>query len=559
MAYVHTTLQFMKGIPVLPNTTPTPATLGLGTTAIDLLNSGSICIDSQDGYVLQRPSLKNGGNWLDSQLMPGRFLIAGQPANVTETIRAKIFASSLATLSGIQQQLEKYINDVVNFWTQAAQIEPCYIANQVQGEPHVRYALLMNVDIQYGDLDTNAYAREVTFSIEREPYWRAEITPGSSPMLWTLGLIQNTPYNTTPRLDSPSSLVYKTVNNKCEFNDANYLSLKSENFIDIDASDIPGDAPALCSLYIDQSVTAVNSGFLGLKTAFPDRLPTGGGSALPVYANTRNAPDSTLGTNASLVNDTGGVRSRTSGTAQRGEVSFAAGTAAAVRFTFTNPQYMNQLIGRWAVFLRCRQVNGTFGQITMYLSIAAPGETSTTGGVILPTTSPQLIGTSGNTANWGVAYMGNIAFPIQNAKASMLTNGAGLTTAGDLEIALVAARSAGAGVLYIADLILIPIDEGGGEWKNLGLVAGGGYVLDNTGYSTHGDIELYQGIAGTGLNNRLTSYLGTQIQLQPGIQNRIYFLFGNPSDPDDTTQSQVSSDTVVALNIVPRWVGVCNV
>lgn len=557
MAYQHVLLKLVKGLQPI-QLAGAQSTLGLGVQTIDLMDAGGFSIDDMDGYVLQRPALKNGGNWLDSQLSPGRSLITAQVTNVTETIQGTINAGSLETLSILQGQLERFVRDAQDFWAQDSQIDPCYLAHQIDGEPRIRYALIMNMDIEFGDFDSETYMRQFTISVEREPYWRDGVAPGSSPTLWAFMMSQIPPYANPPDLASTGSIAYKTVLNRSEFNNASYTALKSENFVDIEAASIPGDAPALCAIAIDQSATGINSGFLGLKTAFPDRLPTNI-SAQSIFANTRNVPDSTLGTNASLVNDTGGVRSRTSTTAQRGEVSFAAGTAAAVRFTWAIPALMNQLIGRWGVFLRCRQVNGTFGQITMYMSIGANGQTSTTGGVILPTTSPQLIGTSGNTTNWGVAYMGSIGFPIQNTKASMQSTGTGLNTGGDLEIALVAARSAGAGVLYIADVIFMPLDEGGGEWKNLGTAATGSFVIDNSGFSTHGNNELYQGIAINGaLNSRLTSYLGSQIFLRPQTKNRIYFLFGNPSDPDDTTQSQTGSEVVVAVNIIPRWIGVIN-
>lgn len=555
MAYQHVLLKLVKGLQPIQLTSG-QTTLGLGVQTIDLMDASGFSIDDVDGYVLQRPALKNGGSWIDGQLSPGRSLITAQVTNVTETIQGTINAGNLEALSILQSQLERFVRDAQDFWAQDSQIEPCYIANQIDCEPRIRYALIMNMDIEYGDFDSETYMRSFTISVEREPYWRDGVAPGSSPTLWAFMQNQNTPYPNPPSLESTGSLAYKTVLNRSEFNDASYTTLKSENFVDIAAEDVPGDAPALCAVTIDQSATGINSGFVGLKTVFPDRLPTNA-SAQAIFANTRNAPDATLGTNATLANDTGGVRSRTSTTAQRGEVSFAAGTAAAVRFTWPAPAFMNQLIGRWAVFLRCRQVNGTFGQITMYMSIGASGQTSTTGGLILPTTSPQLIGTTGNTTNWGVGYMGSVAFPIQNTKASMQILGTGLNTGGDLEISLVAARSAGTGLLYIADVVLIPLDEGGGEWKNLGTVAGGQFVIDNTGYSTHGNNELYQGIAtSNAMNNRLTSYLGSQICLRPQAKNRLYFLFGNPSDPDDTTQSQTSSEVVVAVNIVPRWVGV---
>lgn len=555
MTYTHTQLYLVKGLQTIPFSN-NQSTLGLGVETLSLLDANGFSIEDVDGYVLQRPSLKNGGSWMDGQLLPGRSLIAAQPANVTETIQGTINAGNLETLSILQERLERFAKDVQDYWAQDYQIAPCYIANQVQGEPRKRYALIMNMEIQYEDLDSESYLRGFTISIEREPYWRDSVAPGSSPTLWAFMVNQNAPYANPPDLLSTGSLAYKTVLNRSEFDNASYTALKSENFVDIEAEDIPGDAPALCAVSIDQSATGINSGFVGLKSVFPDRLPTNI-SAQPVFTNTRNAPDATLGTNATLANDTGGVRSRTSTTAQRGEVSFAAGTAAAVRFTWAAPAFMNQLIGRWAVFLRCRQVNGTFGQITMYMSIGANGQTSTTGGVILPTTSPQLIGTTGNTSNWGVAYMGSIAFPIQNTKASMQSSGTGLNTGGDLEIALVAARSAGTGLLYIADVVLIPLDEGGGEWKNLGTLAGGEFVIDNSGFSTHGNLELYQGISINGaMNSRLTTYLGSQILLRPRTKNRLYFLFGNPSDPDDTTQSQTGSEVVVAVNIIPRWVGV---
>jgi len=343
------------------------------------------------------------------------------------------------------------------------------------------------------------------------------------------------------------------VNNKSEWVSTAFAALLTNNAIKIPAASIPGDADALTTLVISQTGQRLNL-FVGKKTINPtvysDLSPS---QAVTPPNNTFNAPDGTLGLNATLATDTGSVRAAGSVTFQRVEISFAAGVANALRLNFpvVDTGQLNRFIGSWMVFMRSRQVGGTAGQITMYLRYGFD-ITGDSDGIALPVQTPQILGTTGTTSGWGLSYMGVMNIPFVGDAKGTIGEGAGGAEFGlsgaefNFDIGLFAARSAGTGVLYVSDLILIPYDESAFNIKPLDSVVGTRVIVDNTSYFTHGIPGDY--FFQPGSPNALAELSGNTIKLTPGMDNYIYIL-----GADNDLLSFPSDTFNVVLHMIPKW------
>lgn len=545
-------LQIVKGVPRIPNN-PNQTEVGLDT--IDLLDTKGF---SADAYEQKIPALKSSAVFADSPLSNGRSLIAGAQGNVLETIRVTLNASTIAQMSAMLSKLLRFKKDCNDYWDTKRQIEPIYIKHQVSGETGARYALLYDIDIALSDpTNPSEPTRDLTIVIERETDWRGEVCPGDNPQRWAR-FVQKQPWTIDGAEILGSNTTYppffkqSAVNNKSEWVSTAFAALLTNNAIKIPAANIPGDADALTTLVVSQSGQRLNL-YIGKKTINPtvysNLAPT---QAVTPPNNTFNAPDGTLGLNASLATDTGAVRAAGSATFQRVEVSFAsAANALRLNFPAPDPGQLNRFIGSWMVFMRCRQQGGTSGQITMYLrygfDIAGDSD-----GIALPIQIPQVLGTSGTTSGWGLNYMGIMNIPFVGDAKGTIGEGSGGASFGlaggenNLDIGLFAARSAGVGVLYISDLILIPYDEAALNIKPSDSVVGTRVIVDNTGYFTHGIPGDYSFQPGS--PNALASLTGNTITLTPGVDNYIYIL-----GADNSLLSFPSDTFNVVLHTIPRW------
>jgi len=238
----------------------------------------------------------------------------------------------------------------------------------------------------------------------------------------------------------------------------------------------------------------------------------------------------------------------------RVQVSFATATdSKRISYTGTigggtptcQPPQLGLWRGKFMVFARMRQVNGSAGDITVYMRYGLEASEVT------DTVNPTISGTSAATAGWPVTYMGVVTLPSIAGKAfSDPYTGRGQNQSIDENYFQIwAARSTGVGVLYLCDFVFIPMDESTVMCipANPALTSGRGFIIDNTGFITHGQPELVV------INNDNTvgsaEFRGQEIFLKPGIENRIYAW--------SYDQSSLLSDpnTVfnLAVNIVPRW------
>jgi hypothetical protein len=544
----HKELKIIRGVYIAPGDT---FSVEPAIVTCNLMSTGQTGITLKtDGWSPNIPSLKDSGVWADSPISDGRQLISGVNANVTESMQLTITGSTFQEAALFLSQLRQMTQDARDFWQSNAQINPVYLKWWASCGAGAQYALIYNMDFKPEYVQAPVPTISVTLTIERECFWRS-LPPGANPKQWRYEFYNQVYSIAKSRIGDATGaddlISAVSVSNKSEFNAA-FTSLISSNFITIPAALIPGDAPALMTLAIDSMDTTRFNIIIGKKTLK---------IAIPTYVQNVNfnAADGTLGTNATLVNDAGAVKGAGAANAQRVEVSFATATNQ-LRWRSnggTVTSILNRQIGQYQVFLRCRQNGGAIGDITMYLR-GGLQILSDSDGVKMNVVYPPAIAGGGASTNWGLVNMGTITLPQQPSKARVSANSSsssGLNTESNvLDFGLFALRSAGAGVLYVCDLILIPIDEGGMTIEATDASGNPALYYDNTGYYTHGTPDEMYG-NGFPINDKLAKLTGSGIQLTPNIENRLYV-----ATYDASNQSQVADTMRCFVDIIPRWCGI---
>jgi hypothetical protein len=125
-----------------------------------------------------------------------------------------------------------------------------------------------------------------------------------------------------------------------------------------------------------------------------------------------------------------------------------------------------------------------------------------------------------------------------------LINGSNST----LSLTLLTRRTAGVGVLYIADLIFMPVDEGFIDLQPTVANTFAWFLYDNTGYVMHAKPDAVAQLFGTDNTSTPIEMQGAPIYLTPQVDNHLFFLY---RINDDT--SNVREDMAAFINIVPRW------
>lgn len=547
----HMILKIVKGVQKTPSDT-TSAEVGLDS--IDLLDtSGFSC----DEYDIKMPALKSSAVYADSPLSDGRTLISGALGNVTETIRLQLTAGTIIQMAAMLSKLGRFKQDCNDFWDSGYQLEPVYIKHQIDGESGPRYARLFDIDIDIDTpLDPSEAKRTVTLSIEREDGWLG-LSPGDNPKRWAVEIVHGQDYSTAnsnldvpQSIDSQFNLVYaNNLVNRTEYPTSSKQSYTTKNFVDIPAALVPGDLPALACVYFNVGSSAPP----GNHIVFVSRKSTNSDHIVPsvdvfLQSMMLNGCDMTLGTNMTVAADTGAPLSQSVG-ARRRAVFTPADNNDAIRLTVSNRTLLNHR-GRYAVFCRCRQAAGAAGDISMYLAYgsAAPfGHRATT----VPVT-PTLQAGTGNTTYWPVTYMGVIETPLNAPISTFLAGTGAIYSTNDWYFQLAARRTAGTtALLYVADFVLIPVDEPSMQVISTNTATGMDAVIDNSGYFQHGRNDVFVDAVGGAAILNAAEGRGQAIYLLPGVDQRLYFF----SMFSDNTSDLINDAFSVGVNIVPRWSG----
>lgn len=375
----------------------------------------------------------------------------------------------------------------------------------------------------------NDTTRDVTLSIEREGGWRG-LAPGENPKLWSLQIRGLKPFVSDPPdtssntrlLDGDSHLATGTIQNRSELA-AGSLALSTKNFIDIPAASIPGDMPALITIGATVTGSADETAiFVSRSTKETSVLNRDISPVTYISRHTINVSDgSSVIADTTIVADTGAPRPIGGASGQRSRTTFATSAALVQRLSLGTPHPL-LFRGRYAVFLRARL---SAGSTTVQVQLVINNITYDA-----KTITDQGAGGTGNTTEWGIVYMGVVSLPQDEAPTIVSSYGMGVSNRQDTAsygLSINASRTAGAGELYMSDLIFMPIDECAALLRftnaNFNLGNGDG-VIDNTGYFLRGKPAVYGGYHGSGIvTGSYAELLGQEINLIPGINNRLIF------------------------------------
>lgn len=568
----HNQLQIVKGI----GKTPTDNFSAEPDPVIVNLMSGIISIE-QNGWSPQMPS--SDTVWADSPLVDGRTLLTANSKNVTEKMSILISDASYLVAMQALDNLNKMIIDCRNYWQTQAQIDPVYLLWWAGCGIGPQYALISNIDLSADYLDSPSPSIRVSLSIEREPYWRG-LPPGANPKLWTfyvnnqaIGLGSKVLADAT-LVTGSDHLISQTIQNKFEWVATAYglqTTPLTQNYIQIPASLVPGDSPALVELEVNISgylsdifIGRSSKKFSGIGH---DGISRAGSLIL-------NAGDASGGSATKTAGVTGtAVRSNGS------SVNFFYGsyTHTGIQVYTTISQWgqtavngikldRNFMRGTFAIFCRCQNTSGTpvLGDMTIQV-IIEEFENAASNAYINTYTS--LEGNPPIAINGrGLVYLGTVTLPLSNrVVVSPLGYGLQLQEANNnLRISLQQKINVATAnrIFEVMDLIFMPIDEGLSQVVLPYQIAVGSSnaIIDNTGYLMHGDtkqisIAYTTNVDSGGVNQEI---IGQDITLLPRTDQRLYFI-NDVFNASPTIQSFSNSDMTIRLNIIPRWAGIRDV
>lgn len=499
-------------------------------------------------------------------------ILGYETPDVKETINVAVISSTTASVNAKMKKLHLFQGLVREFWA-GSSIEPVYIEWKAAGAPGPQYALIRNMQVaQEISGVEGAIMGDIVITIDRAPVWRP-IPPGANPLLWTYeaaGTLASKTYTDFSLYSPPAtSIGYSTVENGKEHNGLDTFT--SANWIQIAGSSIPGDAPAqVCVTMADiASGTFSQQRYIGLRSGSTS-VKNRSGNAVPQFYSLAGVDGCSLGTGVTRQNLTSGLRGYASpSTAQVARCAFPwtdlpLGTSNyRVRWN-NNSTYLRTSAAMWrgtfAVFLRAGVVSGAY-QPVVYLRYGTSSNKLETEHFDMNVVYPSA------TAQWGVTPMGTITLPVTREKALVSADGRGLSSpvAGtmDVEFDLCFETHASTFNVDVLDLVFIPIDEGavrlGIKHPTTSIYTGSPAtnvtIYDNTGYFNRGKEE-HIAISNTNATTPISvPVFGQPIYLQPGMTNRLYFLYTGLGTLSDPEQSQQVESFTAAVNIVPGWYG----
>lgn len=570
----HKQLQIIKGI---GKTATDTKSAELDPVVVNLL-SGPIVLED---WSPQLPAVKNSGVWSDSPLTDGRQLLSAAVGNVIEKMSVNITDASYLGVMKQLHGLNQMAQDCRDFWQSQYQIEPVYLMWYAGCGAGAQYALLYNIEIAPEYMDSPSPAIRVSITLEREPYWRG-LPPGANPKLWTFyargqQLGTNKAISDLTLIANSDHLVSQTIQNRCEISPVTFTTYLSQNFIDVPATSVPGDAPALCCLTIENPYSVGHGSsptntYVGRFTKPTSYQARNGANPTRLPKLALAAGDATLstigGVGTKAIDATRGVLSNGSAVNQY-VASYAFGAAAvgkaiALKWDLTPTGYLdiNAMRGTYMVFVRCSNPSGVATDFTLSLNfnmeIQLPSPIPST--VSMPDVSSMSV----NATYCGLSYVGQVTLPFNERNGiSVAGIGTEVNQSNSLSVELyITKTSTSARTLIISEVLLIPIDEAA-----LQLVSSvpattntGINIYDNTGYFGHGQPVntglRYINAATVPGHSAMDIEPRGDLTLSPGVNNRLYFLKDDGNIPGT---SIVSDPMTVRVNIVPRWSGIRDV
>lgn len=551
-----------KGIAPVPGDTGGIETMD---DVLDLLTVRGFSV-SLDGWTPKVAQVKDGGIYLDNPAIADHFPIALSLGNVQETIKLTSSGSSHDGRYYLQNRLFRLRSAAHAFWLSESQNQPVFLCYQAPGSKGPLYALIYSIDVApVTDAMVAVNTNELVITIDRECGWSL-IPPGANPK-WASYIINGTEStwlnsgSSNAALNSGSDhLVQGTCYNRQEL-DATLYVISTANYIDIPAAKIPGDLPANVCITVEVNDGVGTFDVYIAKSTKPTTVRDRAGNLLPLY-NVFPASGSVPQTDTSMINDTtrGIIHVINSANKQIARTTFATTATEIIRLLWyvssTMPHLNSRVLrGTYAIFVRGSQINGTEGYITMRLSIVS------TGNFVVFDSGQKTV--EKETAGYdALHYMGMVTLPT-NTPETISARGKGGQAEYDFRMELYALRNTatGSASLNITDVIFLPIEEGVVEvapsaWLTSVSFEPFAHIYDNTGYFTHGKPEAVLTVHGVPAANNeeyvpLSEPKGGQITLDPGVNNRLYFLAVRHDVDPPTADPAAKFD--VFIDIVPRW------
>lgn len=585
-------LEIVKGVAPAPGD-PHSAEAGLDT--LNLIDPSGIALLT-NGWRMQLPALKKGGIWADSDGADGRTLIGDANTNVKEKMRVVVSNTDLKQRQAIMRHLNRMKEDAEAFWTGGYQIEPVYLALQAASAQAEQFALIYTLEYDPSaetDPFETASPWEFTLEIEREPAWRMVVPPGVSPRWyhhWKNGRtpgMANFDYDDL-RLDADATrtdhFAYDSLYNRFEWTGGgtDHSSYLAKNWIDIDGEDIPGDAPALVEVSINYGTVVyglTNQILIGRSTLPRDCYSITLDETILAF-NIFAAGDSNG--LVTIANDACGVFSNDDAVNRKIATYTVAGSAPwteIMDWRQTN-DYMspNMFKGTWAAFLRCQQITGALGDIEARLKIVlGPGGVAQyiAYQYLDPQTMPFINDFTSCAPQFPLTYLGQFEFPF-SGEAYSGPAGRGLDGYGEALMVFaieVMNNNASSRNIEILDLVLMPVHEAFtiATWENfpdypyVNPTGSRSVYIDNTGYLSHGKPGIICCSDTVGGDPPYSGGFipaeirGAPLMLEPGKDNRLYFIFQHYYTGGPWESSIASEEYEVGINVVPRCYGIADV
>lgn len=549
-----------------------PSSASLGNTAItnvppttlDLLTGVFTIYDeaAESSFQYSLANIKDGGVWVDSVAMPGRQLVAGDVANVIETIQLNaVGGSTVIDRARALRALMNFAASARLFWTDESRFDPVYLCWQAPGAAGEQFALLYNIEV---DAEADALNAEsmaaLTLTLEREAYWRP-LPPGANPKIRTLQLRGLTPSTVA---GSPAASQYNFENlglgaivggsakNEAQFQkevfDADEIGSTRTNYIDIPASALVGDAPVAAMISVQSGSGDISYPIMVARSTIRDLYPSVTTNAnLQRMRNTFNAVD------AAAQSAPAGVSAYTTPVDATWGLTSGGGSPTVIQAVTINGVVANQVFAywsrvaahyarRWQVFVRCVVTAGVPSGLLMQARIRSA---SGVGVTYFPTVQRPFTG----ALNVGTTfYLGTIDASALNTPGN---NGRGLqsTALAQLELLIQKTNTGASTTVKITDVFLMPLDE---PMLKIDNRTTGGFdddvFADTTGYFSLTDV--LAGAVGDLAAKPVAS--GQSIYLVPGITNRLYFNAGIYG----TSPLASHLGYYVGVNLLPRWSGI---
>lgn len=576
----HIELAIVKGVFRAPGD---PNSAEQEVVPLNLLDDSGLALDV-DGWSPAIAALKSGGVWADSAASDGRQLVSSAVGNVTEQMRLTMGNTDLLQRYATLTRLNRLAQDARSFHATDWQIEPVYLTWWAAVAQVPQHALIYNIEIaQASDIFDVTSPWEVTLTIEREPAWRILVPPGGNPRewhYWTKGWTRGVEYNyeDLSLYEGTDHFAYQALDNCCEWEQPDYDTAIGVSYVDIPATDIPGDAPALALITHERLIASGYPTwelFIAKTTAPTTGITHDSPSETRTLTGSLNAGDATsVGTGGSKVSGNGCISNGSNVT--RYFVEFSWGASAFAKTMILQwgdqsffPLDLTMLHGRFMCLLRCALESGSAGDVKLSLKFIENGNSGQSE-IELEQVSDIPIRT-GNTVYF--CFLGTIKLPFENRLAVSMDGLGKEVSASNLHIELYAQKvSTSARVLNVFDLILIPIEEGvihalpKYNSNNLSDDEHTIVIFDNTGYLAYGqDGQVVKKYAiETSIRDEIplsTESRGTPVMLTPGVNNRLYFWQAEHNATflsAPISQPRADGD-IVRINIVPRCYGIADV